>query len=109
MERTRGCLLRWKCLVACLFLEESQQPTWPQDMHRRRWTQVSPILMQSSQTVLSVVLIAIWFRWVHFCDIFLTPGKCSELSSFELFAIPMGEIGARLVGALQETEQGVPR
>ncbi len=38
-----------KCFVACLFLEESQQPTWPQVKHIRRCTQVSPVFKQSSQ------------------------------------------------------------
>jgi len=30
---TIGCLVEWKCFVACLFFEESQQPTWPQLKH----------------------------------------------------------------------------
>ena len=34
--RTNGCLDAWKCFVACLFLEESQQPTCTQDRQRRR-------------------------------------------------------------------------
>src|SRR6185437_17030907 len=54
MERIRGCLLWWKCLVACLFLEESQHPTCPHSRHKRRWTQVSPIFTHASQTCLSV-------------------------------------------------------
>jgi hypothetical protein len=36
-----GCPIALKCLVACLFLESSQQPTWPQVRHRRRCTHVS--------------------------------------------------------------------
>lgn len=44
-----GCWVWWKCLVACLFLEESQQPTCPQTRHMRRWTQRSPDLRHSSQ------------------------------------------------------------
>src|SRR5260221_10052719 len=47
-----GCSVLWKCLVACLFFEESQQPTWPQIMQSRRCTHVSPILRQSSQPLL---------------------------------------------------------
>ena len=42
----------WKCLVACVFLDESQHPTCPQIRHIRKWTQVSPILTHSSQTCL---------------------------------------------------------
>jgi hypothetical protein len=44
-----ACRVEWKCLVACLLLEESQQPTCPQDRQSRRWTQESPIFKHSSQ------------------------------------------------------------
>ena len=44
-----GCCVLWKCLVACLFFDESQQPTWPQVRQSRKWTQVSPIFRHSSQ------------------------------------------------------------
>jgi hypothetical protein len=27
----------WKCFVTCLFLELSQQPTWPQLIHSLKW------------------------------------------------------------------------
>src|SRR5260370_14960496 len=33
----------WKCLVACLFLEESQQPTCPHSRQRRRCTLILPL------------------------------------------------------------------
>src|SRR5665213_3631937 len=46
-----GCFVAWKCLVACLFLDESQQPTCPQFRHSRRCTQVSPISRHSLQPV----------------------------------------------------------
>ena len=36
--------------VACLFLEESQQPTCPQDMHILRCTYVSPKAMHCAQS-----------------------------------------------------------
>src|SRR6266498_4195451 len=49
-----GWVVSWKCAVACLAGEESQQPTCPQDRHSRRWTQVPPTARQSSQP--SVVL-----------------------------------------------------
>src|SRR5215510_4548958 len=61
MERTSGCPTARKCLVACLFFDESQQPTCPQLRHNRRCTHVSPILTQSSQKSLSVVVILICF------------------------------------------------
>src|SRR5215469_9766647 len=56
MERTSGCPTARKCLVACLFFDESQQPTCPQLRHNRKCTQVSPIFTHSSQTSLSVVV-----------------------------------------------------
>jgi hypothetical protein len=36
-------------LLTADFFESSQQPTWPQIMYRRRYTQESPILSQFSQ------------------------------------------------------------
>ncbi len=42
-------LAPWKCLVACLCGELSQQPTWPQVRQRRRCTQGEPIFKHSSQ------------------------------------------------------------
>src|SRR5438270_8151113 len=44
-----GWPVAWKCFVACLFLEESQQPTWPHVRQSRRCTQSSPIARHSSQ------------------------------------------------------------
>jgi hypothetical protein len=44
-----GCWVAWKCLVACRFFESSQQPTCPQVLQSRKWTQVSPSLRHSSQ------------------------------------------------------------
>src|SRR6185437_2955996 len=57
-----GCLERWKCLVACLFLEESQQPTWPQVRQIRRCSHSSPLLRHSSQPLALGVTLAIVFR-----------------------------------------------
>ena len=65
MDRINGCLLLWKCLVARLFLDESQQATLPHSKQSRRWTHRSPILTHSSQTRLSVLEIFIWLRWVQ--------------------------------------------
>src|SRR5437879_12536303 len=62
MERMIGCLVLWKCFVACLFFEESQHPTCPHSMHSRRCTQVSPIFTQSWQTCTSVLLNLISFQ-----------------------------------------------
>src|SRR5947209_18499887 len=60
-----GWLVAWKCLVACLFLEESQQPTWPHSRHRRRCTHVSPVFKQSSQPFAPGVTLRISSRCVH--------------------------------------------
>src|SRR2546423_1545553 len=48
-DLTIGCAVARACFVACLFLDESQQPTCPQLSQSRRCTQVSPILRHSSQ------------------------------------------------------------
>src|SRR5258708_8996039 len=44
-----GWPLAWKCFVACLFLDESQQPTCPHVRQSRRCTQRSPVARHSSQ------------------------------------------------------------
>src|SRR5713226_5238770 len=44
-----GWLVAWKCFVACLFLEESQQPTWPHVRQSRRCTHRCPAARHSSQ------------------------------------------------------------
>src|SRR5262245_11902163 len=46
-----GWPVAWKCFVACLFLEESQQPTWPHVRQRRSCTQSSPLARHSSHPV----------------------------------------------------------
>src|SRR5947209_820652 len=43
-----GCCVSWKWLVACLPVEESQQPTWPHAWHSRRATQNVPSTRHSS-------------------------------------------------------------
>jgi hypothetical protein len=60
-----GWFVTWKCLVACLFLEESQQPTCPHSRQIRRCTHVSPILKQSSQPCALGVTCRIRSRCVH--------------------------------------------
>src|SRR5262245_57026642 len=43
-----GCPVSWKCRVACLPTDESQQPTWPQIRHSRSSTQRVPSRRHSS-------------------------------------------------------------
>src|SRR6516164_5238568 len=43
-----GWPVSWKCCVACLPTEESQQPTWPQVRHSRSCTQRVPSRRHSS-------------------------------------------------------------
>src|SRR6266851_1506857 len=64
-----GWLVAWKCLVACVFFESSQQPTCPQVRQRRRCTQLSPIFKQSSHPLALGVTSRIWSRWLHCCAI----------------------------------------
>src|ERR1700722_3703552 len=44
-----GCPVAWKCLVACLLGESSQQPTWPQLRQIRRCSHSLPLFRHSSQ------------------------------------------------------------
>src|SRR5208283_5347955 len=97
MERISGWAVLWKCLVACLFFDESQQPTWPQDRHIRRCTQRSPVFTQSSQTRVVGSVTRIPSRCVH-CVIVPVP-------PFERFAVPVRQAGGGFVGALEEREQ----
>ena len=45
-----GWPVAWKCAVAWLFGESSQQPIVPHWVQRRRWTQVLPIARQAAHT-----------------------------------------------------------
>src|SRR6185436_14275415 len=45
-----GCALLRACRLACWFGEESQHSVTPQLWQVRRWTQVSPVFTQASQT-----------------------------------------------------------
>src|SRR5712692_4441468 len=78
-----GWLVAWKCLVAYLFFESSQQPTCPQVRQRRRCTQVSPVFRQSSHPLALGVTSCIWSRWLHcfvicscFPSLFSNGGGC---------------------------------
>src|SRR4249920_877762 len=55
------------CAVACLFGEESQHPIFPQVMHMRRWTQLSPIFRHSSHPAIvsGSRVTSIWSRWLQ--------------------------------------------
>src|SRR5258706_12209779 len=43
-----GCLVLWKCFVACRLIESSQQPTCPHSRQSRRCTHSSPLERHSS-------------------------------------------------------------
>src|SRR5712672_2228352 len=100
----RGCLERLKCLVACLFFDESQQPTCPHSRHSRRWTHVSPVLMHSSQTSVSVDLNLICFKWPQLWLISFSLCRTGGgfLCAFERSAVPFCQGRAGFIGALQE-------
>src|SRR6185295_8185363 len=63
-----GCCVEWKCFVACLFCESSQQPTWPHVRHRRRCTHVSPDARHSSQPAVFGLAVTTKFRWPQCAD-----------------------------------------
>src|SRR5215468_4919246 len=108
MERTSGCPTARKCRVACLFFDESQQPTCPQLRHNRRCTQVSPILTQSSQTPLSVVVILICFVCLQaFTTLPPRLESCRFCWPFQCFTVPLAEIRGGFIGALREFEKSV--
>src|SRR5882762_7104172 len=44
-----GWPVAWKCFVACLLGESSQQPTWPQLRQIRKCSHTLPLLRHSSQ------------------------------------------------------------
>jgi len=60
----QGCFVRWKCLVACLFFEESQQPTSALQAQPQMHPRVT-FFTHSSQTRFAVLVILIWSRCVH--------------------------------------------
>src|SRR5947209_12409140 len=62
-----GCDVSWKCAVACLFGELSQQPIFPQIWHMRRCTHQPPVFRHSSQPAMSAGTSAtrISSRWVQ--------------------------------------------
>src|SRR6185437_760166 len=60
-----GCWVAWKCLVACLLGESSQQPTWPQARQIRKCSQSLPVLRHSSQPSALGVTSRMPARWVQ--------------------------------------------
>ena len=58
LAEATGKALAWKCAVACLFGESSQQPTWPQVRHMRRCSHRLPLLRHSSQP--SALGVTVW-------------------------------------------------
>src|SRR5262245_25699331 len=46
-----GCFVSRKCRVACFLGEESQQPTWPHDLHSRNSTHTDPSARHSSHAL----------------------------------------------------------
>jgi hypothetical protein len=62
-----GWLLSRPCAEACLFGDESQQPTFPHVMHMRRCTQALPVFKHSSQPsiVSGNAVTLIWSRWLQ--------------------------------------------
>ena len=64
--------MAWKCLVACRFGDESQQPTCPQVRQRRRWTHSPPIFKQSSHPSALGVTFLIVSVCVHLTGIIIS-------------------------------------
>src|ERR1700684_2306623 len=79
-----GCWVAWKCLVACLWGESSQQPTWPQVRQIRKCSHSLPIFRHSSQpSALGVTswMPARWLQWL-------------AMTGSHLFGIEEHDIGA---------------
>src|SRR5580692_4435025 len=69
-----GCLVAWKCLVACLLGESSQQPTWPQLRQIRKCSHTLPLLRHSWQpSALGVTLRIPAMCAQPFAILFLSP------------------------------------
>src|SRR5207247_2004063 len=73
-----GCFVLWKCFVACLFFDWSQQPTCPQVRQSRRWTQSSPIFKHSSQPSGVFGLISSLIR-----------SRCEQVSAIKFFSFQL--------------------
>src|ERR1700737_1538696 len=60
-----GCPVAWKCLVACLFGESSQQPTCTQLRQIRRCSPTLPVFRHSSQPSALGVTLRMPAMWVQ--------------------------------------------
>src|SRR6202022_1188060 len=89
-DLTTGWAVARKCLVACLFFDESQHPTWPQTSHSRRCTQVSPIFRHSSQPLVCGRGFRISSRCVQTCVVAIVD-----------ISFPLSGRGCQLVGGLK--------
>ena len=99
-----GCLLRWKCLVACLFFDESQQPTWP---HSRHKPQMDPRIASLDALFAHMRISGFKFDLLHVAAILghgFSLGRTSGglLSAFQCSAVPLRHGRAGFIGALQK-------
>src|SRR6202163_2731470 len=60
-----GCCVAWKCFVACLLGESSQQPTCPQVRQIRKCSHTLPLFRHSSQPSALGVTLGVPLRWVQ--------------------------------------------
>src|SRR3954452_10375628 len=60
-----GCPAAWKCAVACLLGESSQQPTWPQLRQIRKCSHTLPLCRHSSQPSALGVTSRMPLRWLQ--------------------------------------------
>src|SRR5713101_3505146 len=101
-----GCPVAWKCPVACLLGESSQQPTWPQLRQIRKCSHSLPLFRHSSQpSALGVTsrMPAMWVQPFAILCPLLVPGITNRYCSpsFETATEPViGRAFARPVGGL---------
>src|SRR6266568_3100161 len=74
-----GWLVAWKCLVACLFFEESQQPTCPHVRQRRRCTQLSPIFTVLTSIGARCDVLYLIKMGTSLCHVLFLPDACVRL------------------------------
>src|SRR5690348_6216418 len=92
-----GCFVSWKCAVACLLGDESQQPTCPQDMQSRSSCHESPLRRHSLQP----------------CPLGFTGFRCRDSSFFKCaqvsaiassvqnMVLPLADVGGTLCSTSQ--------
>src|SRR5258708_39832231 len=79
-----GCWVAWKCLVACLLGESSQQPTWPHVRQIRKCSHSLPIFRHSSQPSALGVTSRMPARWL----------QCVAMTGSHLFGVEEHDVGA---------------